>query len=106
MTMRFASMRRSAPLSPLLITGPLIRCPFATASAGARPKVILEADVMGVPGARTSRPPRMLAEDKRIPLPGISFPTGDGWRNEELAHVLRALGWGQRYGRASTLERS
>ena len=33
----------------------------------------------------------MLLQDKSINLLGITVPTGDGWRNEEIAHMLKLL---------------
>ncbi len=60
------------------------------ADAAARPKVIFDEDEMG-PGGTNIQASLMLAQDKSINLLGITVPTGDGWRNEEVAHILRAL---------------
>lgn len=55
-----------------------------------RPKVILDEDEMG-PGGSDLQATLMLAQVANINLLGITVTTGDGWRDEEVAHVLRAL---------------
>ena len=60
------------------------------AGAAARPKVIFDEDTMG-PGGSDIQAGLMLLQDKDINLLGITVVTGDGWRNEEVAHMLRAL---------------
>ena len=64
--------------------------PAAHARAAARPKVIFDEDEMG-PGGTNIQASLMLLQDRSIHLLGITVPTGDGWRNEEVAHILRAL---------------
>ena len=90
MKMRFSSMLRTAALSAVLLGAQLSGCAVAAAHAGTRPKVIFDEDEMG-PGGTNIQATLMLAEDRSIDLLGITVPTGDGWRNEEVAHVLRAL---------------
>lgn len=60
------------------------------AEVGTRPKVIFDEDTMG-PGGTDIQAGLMLLQDKDINLLGITVVTGDGWRNEEVAHMLRAL---------------
>ncbi len=90
MKMRFSSILRTIALSAVLVVAQLTGCAFASAHAGTGPKVIFDEDEMG-PGGTNIQATLMLAEDKSIDLLGITVPTGDGWRNEEIAHVLRAL---------------
>ena len=90
MKMRFSSILRTVALSAVLGAAQLTGCAFATAHASTRPKVIFDEDEMG-PGGTNIQATLMLAQDKSIDLLGITVPTGDGWRNEEVAHVLRAL---------------
>ncbi len=91
MKMRFSFILRTIALSAVILAAQLTGCAFATAHAGtARPKVIFDEDEMG-PGGTNIQATLMLAQDKSIDLLGITVPTGDGWRNEEVAHVLRAL---------------
>ena len=90
MKMRFSFILRAIALSAVLLAAQLTGCAFATAHAGTRPKVIFDEDEMG-PGGTNIQATLMLAQDKSIDLLGITVPTGDGWRNEEVAHVLRAL---------------
>ena len=90
MKMRFSSILRTAALSAALLAAQLTGCALATAHAGTRPKVIFDEDEMG-PGGTNIQATLMLAQDRSIDLLGITVPTGDGWRNEEVAHVLRAL---------------
>ncbi len=91
--------KRTLPLLRLLALAAVLAAAqlagaFGTAAyaagAHARPKVIFDEDEMG-PGGTNIQATLMLAEDKSINLLGITVPTGDGWRNEEVAHVLRAL---------------
>jgi inosine-uridine nucleoside N-ribohydrolase len=91
MKMRFSFILRTIALSAVILAAQLTGCAFATAHAGTtRPKVIFDEDEMG-PGGTNIQATLMLAQDKSIDLLGITVPTGDGWRNEEVAHVLRAL---------------
>lgn len=64
--------------------------PAHAAGADARPKVIIDQDTMG-PAGTDIQSVLMLLQDKDVNVLGITVPTGDGWRNEEVAHMLRAL---------------
>ena len=83
---------RILTLCLVLLCAPLIGhdVPAAHAGTSARPKVIFDEDEMG-PGGTNIQASLMLLEDRSINLLGITVPTGDGWRNEELAHILRVL---------------
>jgi purine nucleosidase len=90
MKLQLSTLLRIAALSAALLAAQLAGGPCALAHAGTRPKVIFDEDEMG-PGGTNIQATLMLAEDRSIDLLGITVPTGDGWRNEEVAHVLRAL---------------
>ena len=92
MTTRRLTIARIAALSSVLLCAPVIGrgLPTTHASAVARPKVIFDEDEMG-PGGTNIQATLMLLQDRSIELLGITVPTGDGWRNEEVAHILRAL---------------
>ena len=64
--------------------------PAHAAGAGARPKVIFDQDTFG-PGGSDMQSTLMLLQDKDVNLLGVTVVTGDGWRNEEVAHLLRLL---------------
>lgn len=59
-------------------------------NADTRPKVIFDEDTFG-PAGSDMQAGLMLLQDKSINLLGITVVTGDGWRNEEVAHMLRLL---------------
>lgn len=77
-----------ALLAVLLAAG--FALPAQAAGADSRPKVIFDEDEMG-PGGSDIQATLMLAQVANVDLLGITVPTGDGWRDEEMAHVLRAL---------------
>ena len=90
MNHRFWSLVRLLTVIAVIVSAQ-VAGPYALAQAGsARAKVILDEDEMG-PGGTNIQATLMLAQDKSVDLLGITVPTGDGWRNEEVAHVLRAL---------------
>jgi len=55
-----------------------------------RPKVIIDQDAFG-PAGSDMQSILMLLQDKDVDLLGIGVVTGDGWRNEEVSHILRLL---------------
>ena len=64
--------------------------PVQAATSGPRPKVIIDQDTFG-PAGSDMQSILMLMQDRNVNLLGITVVTGDGWRNEEVAHVLRLL---------------
>ncbi len=64
--------------------------PAHASRAQARPMVIFDQDAFG-PGGSDIQSILMLMQDKDIDLLGICVVTGDGWRDEEVAHTLRLL---------------
>jgi purine nucleosidase len=64
--------------------------PAHAAGAAARPKVIFDQDTFG-PGGSDMQSTLMLLQDKDVNLLGVTVVTGDGWRDEEVAHLLRLL---------------
>lgn len=53
-------------------------------------KVIIDQDAFG-PGGSNLQAIAMLLQDPDVELLGITVVTGDGWRDEEVEHVLRLL---------------
>ena len=64
--------------------------PAHAAGADTRPMVIFDQDTFG-PGGSDMQSTLMLLQDKDVNLLGVTVVTGDGWRNEEVAHLLRLL---------------
>jgi purine nucleosidase len=60
------------------------------ADSGARRKVIIDQDAMG-PAGSNLQAILMLLQSKDVEVLGITVPTGDGWRDEEVSHALRLL---------------
>jgi len=65
------------------------------ADGGARRKVIIDQDAFG-PAGSNMQAILMLLQAKDVELLGITIPTGDGWRDEEVANTLRLLEIAQR----------
>ncbi len=91
--------KRTLPLLRLLALAAVLAAAqlagaFGTAAyaagAGARAKVIFDEDTFG-PGGTDMQSGLMLLQDQDVNLLGITVVTGDGWRNEEVAHMLRLL---------------
>lgn len=78
-----------ALLMAQLVAGAIL-APACAAGAGARPKVIFDQDTFG-PGGSDMQSILMLLQDKNVNLLGVTVVTGDGWRDEEVAHALRLL---------------
>lgn len=84
---------RSAAVIGILFVAPLLiggLHPAAAANADIRPMVIIDQDTQG-PAGSDMQSVLMLMQDKAIDLLGICVVTGDGWRNEEVSHMLRLL---------------
>src|SRR3984957_14138500 len=57
---------------------------------GARRKVIIDQDAFG-PAGSNMQAILMLLQSKDVDVLGITVPSGDGWRDEEVSHALRLL---------------
>src|SRR5215813_7695150 len=62
----------------------------AAADAPARRKVIIDQDAFGQAGSNMQAI-LMLLQSKDVEVLGITIPSGDGWRDEEVNHTLRLL---------------
>jgi len=65
------------------------------ADTGARRKVIIDQDAFG-PAGSNMQAILMLLQSKDVDVLGITIPSGDGWRDEEVSHTLRLLEIAQR----------
>jgi len=65
------------------------------ADATARRKVIIDQDAFG-PAGSNMQAILMLLQSKDVEVLGITIPSGDGWRDEEVSHTLRLLEIAQR----------
>jgi purine nucleosidase len=77
----------------LLMLGATSDC--RAADAGARRKVIIDQDAFG-PAGSNLQAILMLLQSKDVQVLGITIPSGDGWRDEEVSHTLRLLEIAQR----------
>ncbi len=82
-------------LATLLALGAPHTCPAGSADAAARRKVIIDQDAFG-PAGSNMQAILMLMQAKDVELLGITIPSGDGWRDEEVSHTLRLLEIAQR----------
>src|SRR5690348_8851735 len=62
----------------------------AAADNAARRKVIIDQDAFGQAGSNMQAI-LMLLQAKDVEVLGITIPSGDGWRDEEVNHTLRLL---------------
>src|ERR1700682_3741505 len=83
---RFGSARMLRPTLCLL----LVLLSGATAHAQAKRKVIIDEDCSG-PGGTNMQAVLTLVNSPDTEVLGITVPTGDAWRDEEVAHALRLL---------------
>ena len=60
------------------------------ADATPRRKVIIDQDAFG-PAGSNLQAILMLLQSKDVEVLGITIPSGDGWRDEEVSHTLRLL---------------
>jgi purine nucleosidase len=65
------------------------------ADGTARRKVIIDQDAFG-PAGSNMQAILMLLQAKDVEVLGITIPTGDGWRDEEVSNTLRLLEIAQR----------
>jgi purine nucleosidase len=88
--------RPSALLSALLVLVMSLTCGLAVAAdTNARRKVIIDQDAFG-PAGSNMQAILMLLQSKDVEVLGITIPSGDGWRDEEVSHTLRLLEIAQR----------
>jgi purine nucleosidase len=88
------ALAATVPLgSALLVLGATNDC--RAADAGARRKVIIDQDAFG-PAGSNLQAILMLLQSKDVQVLGITIPSGDGWRDEEVSHTLRLLEIAQR----------
>ena len=89
--MKFSSNRPSTLLLTLLVLAMSLACGLAAAAdASARRKVIIDQDAFG-PAGSNMQAILMLLQSKDVEVLGITIPSGDGWRDEEVSHTLRLL---------------
>ena len=93
--MRFGSYRRPGALlsmmlvfATMLALGPTNDCRAADTSV--RRKVIIDQDAYG-PAGSNLQAILMLLQSRDVEVLGITIPSGDGWRDEEVSHTLRLL---------------
>jgi purine nucleosidase len=60
------------------------------AEVSARRKVIIDQDAFG-PAGSNLQAILMLLQSRDVEVLGITIPSGDGWRDEEVSHTLRLL---------------
>jgi purine nucleosidase len=65
-------------------------CTASAADVYARRKVIIDVDGFG-PAGSNLQAILLLLQSPDVEVLGITIPTGDGWRDEEVAHTLRLL---------------
>src|SRR5262249_673208 len=63
---------------------------IAADSGGGKRKVIIDQDAFG-PAGSNMQAILMLLQSKDVEVLGITIPSGDGWRDEEVSHTLRLL---------------
>ncbi|MBS0580789.1 MAG: nucleoside hydrolase [Proteobacteria bacterium] len=80
-------------VSALVVLGTVGDCRAAEASG--RRKVIIDQDAYG-PAGSNLQAILMLLQSKDVEVLGITVPSGDGWRDEEVSHTLRLLEIAQR----------
>ena len=93
--MRFDSRRRpSALAATMLVLAALLTSSVANdclaADATARRKVVIDQDAFG-PAGSNLQAILMLLQARDVEVLGITIPSGDGWRDEEVSHTLRLL---------------
>ena len=94
--MKLSSIRPATLLSALLVLVMSLACGVATAAdTSGRRKVIIDQDAFG-PAGSNMQAILMLLQAKDVEVLGITIPSGDGWRDEEVSHTLRLLEIAQR----------
>src|ERR1700677_2148066 len=90
MTRRSPIARVLLPLAVALLAG--VCC---AQESGGRRKVIIDQDAFG-PASSNLQAILMLLQASDVDVLGITIPSGDGWRDEEVSHTLRLLEIAQR----------
>jgi purine nucleosidase len=93
--MKFGSHRQASALAAtMLVLVALLTVSHINeslaADATARRKVIIDQDAFG-PAGSNLQAILMLLQAKDVEVLGITIPSGDGWRDEEVSHTLRLL---------------
>ena len=85
-------IKPAAPLMRLLLmlALTLLSTVCAAQQSAARRKVIIDQDAFG-PATSNLQAILMLLQAPDVQVIGITVPSGDGWRDEEVSHVLRLL---------------
>jgi purine nucleosidase len=85
-------IKQLAPLSRVLslIAITLLASVCCAQDSGGRRKVIIDQDAFG-PASSNLQAILMLLQASDVDLLGITVPSGDGWRDEEVSHTLRLL---------------
>src|SRR3954469_21753164 len=84
-------VRPGALFSTLLVVLMSLTCGVSVAAdTGARRKIIIDQDAFGLAGSNMQAI-LMLLQAKDVDVLGITIPTGDGWRDEEVSNTLRLL---------------
>src|ERR1035438_9181666 len=88
------------PLAPLarlmaLLALTLLAGVCGAQEPGAARKVIIDQDAFG-PAGSNLQAILMLLQASDVDVLGITIPSGDGWRDEEVSHTLRLLEIAQR----------
>jgi inosine-uridine nucleoside N-ribohydrolase len=82
--------RALAACAALAVMLPFCAGVACAADGGARRKVIIDQDAFG-PAGSNMQAILMLLQSKDVEVLGITIPSGDGWRDEEVSHTLRLL---------------
>jgi purine nucleosidase len=82
--------RGLAALALLAVMLPFCAGVVCAADGGARRKVIIDQDAFG-PAGSNMQAILLLLQAKDVEVLGITIPSGDGWRDEEVSHTLRLL---------------
>jgi purine nucleosidase len=90
-------MKRLAPLTGVLwlLALTLLAGVCCAQESGGRRKVIIDQDAFG-PASSNLQAILMLLQASDVDVLGITIPSGDGWRDEEVSHTLRLLEIAQR----------
>jgi purine nucleosidase len=91
MQVRQARMLSALGTAILLLLAICLIAPTAfAADAAPRRKVIIDQDAFG-PAGSNLQAILMLLQSRDVEVLGITIPSGDGWRDEEVSHTLRLL---------------